>query len=506
MGPARPPANAPSAAPGAAHVEIELKFLVPAAALAALAAELAGRGQPRRVQLIDVYFDTPDLQLARAGLAWRMRREGSRWVQGLKAAGSGALARFEHEVVRPDASPDPQAHAETAPGRRLLALLAQAEAVGPRCQIQQRRLLRRVRTQGAVVDIALDQGRLTAGAQTRPLREIEFELVSGSPLALLGLAERWRRRYGLVLDPRNKAQRGLGLAAGLADPPLRKAQPARYDADAGALDAFGAICDECLDHLGRSVIGLAEGDAGLRAEHVHQARVAIRRLRSALRVFRGWVQAPPAELVDGLRTLFTELGRVRDADVLAGSIAAELRQAGAPPLAWPAAAGAPDPAALVRSEATQRLLLAWIAWRAGLAPADPPQQAQQALKALARRRLRRWQQALAEGCRGFDALDATALHRLRKRVKRQRYALELLAPLLPPKRAARQLQALAAAQQALGEMTDLATAHDRYLARVADDPPAWFAVGWLAARLAEARGKASAELLRLGALEPLPRR
>jgi len=488
-----------------AHVEIELKFLVPAASRAALAAALAERGTARRVALIDAYFDTPDLRLARAGLAWRMRREGARWVQGLKAARGGALERFEHEVVRPDASLDPRAHAETAPGRQLLEMLAQACAEGQdavqRFQIQQRRLLRRVRTRGAVVDIALDEARLVAGGDVRSLREVEFELVSGSTTAMLDLVERWRRRYGLVLDPRNKAERGHALAAGLADPPLRKAALPRYDGDAGALDAFGAVCDECLAQIGRNAIGLIEGEPALRAEHVHQTRVGIRRLRSALRAYRGWVAEPPAELVDGLRALFAELGKARDSDVLAGDIAAELQRAGAPQLAPAAAGGEPDLTALVRGEATQRLLLAWIAWRVGLEPLAGPQQP---LKRLARRRLRRWHRGLVDGCRRFDELEPAALHQLRKHVKRQRYALEFLAPLLPRQRAARHLQVLATAQQALGEINDLVVARDRYQARVADDPAAWFAVGWLSARLGEARGTARAALALLAAVEPLP--
>ncbi|MBW8844114.1 MAG: CHAD domain-containing protein [Burkholderiales bacterium] len=493
----------------AAHAEIEVKFLVPAASRAALAAELAGRGSPRRVWLTAAYLDTPDLRLARAGLAWRMRREGGRWVQALKAARAGALERFEHEVVRPDASPDPSAHADTAPGRELQALLHAAredgQEAGVRFQTQVRRLVRRVRTRGAVVEIALDEGRLQAGPTVLRLREVEFELVSGSPVAMLALVERWRQRFGLVYDPRNKAERGHRLASGEPDPPLRKAAQPRYEADASALQALGAVVDECLAHISRNAIGLAESAQAAPArqsEHVHQLRVGIRRLRSALRAFRDWVAEPPAELVDGLRSLFAALGQVRDRDVLGGGVATELARAGAPPLSLPPAAEAPDPGVLIRAPETQRLLLAWITWRAGL-QARPG--AQDDLKRLARRRLRRWQRDIAQSCRRFDELDEAAVHALRKHVKRQRYALEFFAPLLPRKRAARHLQALAAAQQGLGEINDLVVARQRYQQLVASDPAAWFAVGWLTARLAEARNQVSAELGRLAALAPLGR-
>jgi len=494
------------AAAAAPNAEIELKFLVPAGSRAALAAELAGRGTPRRVTLTATYFDTPDQRLARAGLAWRVRREGGRWVQALKMARGGALERFEHEVVRPTAEPDPAAHADTEPGRQLADLLDEAredgQAVGPVFQTQVRRLARRVRTRGAVVEIALDEGRLTAGDEVQKIREVEFELVSGSPAALLALVERWRQRHGLVYDPRNKAERGFGFAAGTPHPPPRKAKAPRYGKGASPLEAFGAVFDECLAHVSRNAISLAEGDPAQRSEHVHQTRVGIRRLRSALRVFRDWVAEPPAELVDGLRTLFAALGQARDRDVLGGGVAAELQRAGAPPLAVAAEGDAPDMAALVRGDATQRLLLAWITWRATLQPLPEPPQP---LKRLARRRLRGWHKKLVEGCRAFDGLPPAELHALRKHVKRQRYALEFLAPLLPRKRAARHLQALASAQQGLGEINDLVVARERYQALVAADPAAWFAVGWLTARLAEAREQAREGLDDLASVPALPR-
>ncbi|MDP1013842.1 CHAD domain-containing protein, partial [Klebsiella pneumoniae] len=76
----------------------------------------------------------------------------------------------------------------------------------------------------------------------------------------------------------------------------------------------------------------------------------------------------------------------------------------------------------------------------------------------ARQRLRRWHKGLVASCRAFDELDDEALHDLRKRVKRQRYVFECFAPLLPAKPAARHLQALAAAQEQLGEINDLSVA------------------------------------------------
>lgn len=487
----------------AAHVEIELKFLVPAASRAAVAAELARASSLRRLTLNASYLDTEDLALARAGLAWRLRREAGQWVQALKAARPGGLERFEHEVVRPDASPDPEAHADTPAGRELARLLKQAREAGRepgvRFQTQVRRQVRRIRSGGAVIEVALDEGRLLAAHGARRLREIEFELVSGPLPALLALAERWRRRFGLVLDPRNKAERGHALAAERPDPPLRKAATPKLARDASLPDTLGAVFDECLAQITRNAIGLVDGDAEQRAEHVHQLRVGIRRLRSALRACRGWVAEPPAELVDGLRTLFAALGQARDSDVLAGGIAAELALVvGAPALRPSVETAGIDPAALVRGAETQALLLAWLAWRAALEPTGD-----EAPKRLARRLLRRWHAGLVKSYRAFAELDAAALHLLRKRVKRQRYVVELFAPLLPRKDSARHLQALASAQDELGRLNDLAVAREHYRALSEADPKAWFAVGWLTARLDEARERSREELGRFAALTPI---
>jgi triphosphatase len=286
--------------------------------------------------------------------------------------------------------------------------------------------------------------------------------------------------------------------------PLRKAAAPRYARGASATEVFGAVLDECLAHVSRNVVGLAEGDPAQRSEHVHQCRIGIRRLRSALRTFRGWVAGPPAELVQGLRMLLAALGAARDRDVLSSGVAAQLALAGAPPLALPGDGDAADPAALARSGDTQRLLRAWLSWRTSLA--EPPAVARaRKLKHRARRRLRRWHRRLAATAQGFDELDDAALHALRKRVKRQRYAVEFFAPLLPHKAATRHRQALAAAQQSLGRINDLVVARAGYRALVDGEPAAWFAVGWLTARIADAKASARDDLRHLAAQPPLGR-
>ena len=132
--------------------EIELKLQVPAARRDAVARDVAGRTAVSALRLQAAYVDTPDRALASAGLALRVRREGRRWVQTLKGAGSDGITRFEHNVPRPgiaSALPtvDPALHAHTAGGQRLLEVLEAAPDATLACiyrtDIRRRARLRR---------------------------------------------------------------------------------------------------------------------------------------------------------------------------------------------------------------------------------------------------------------------------------------------------------------------------------------------------------------------------
>lgn len=516
------------------QTEIELKFLVPRAARARILAEMSRGATPlERISLAATYLDTDDRRLARVGLAWRLRREGRHWIQTLKGPGANPLERFEHEVMRPDATHDAMQHADTAAGRQLIAILDEARVDGveleARFRTNVRRSVRRIRTRGAVVDIAFDEGRLSAADSTQRILEIEFELNSGSTAALLALAERWRKRFGLIYDPRSKSERGDLLAQGVAYAPLRKAIQPRYSRRASAHEAFGVVVDECLGQITRCAIGVVDGDSNLRVEHVHQLRVGIRRLRSALRGFRAWVKAPPADLVDRLRELFATLGRSRESDVLGSGVAVELAKVGAPPLNLPTDVTAPDPADVIKAGETQKTLLDWIAWRAKLAEeADVEYRAMASVQdptavddshtpstkklrarrdtpgfhRSAERRLRRWHERIVADWKVFDELDEAGLHVLRKQIKRQRYAVEFFASALRTRQAGRYLNALGTIQNRMGELNDLFVARTQYQGLVQSDPAAWFALGWLAARIAEVRALAKRELGVLSKVDP----
>lgn len=484
-------------------MEIELKFQVPPARRAELLKAVA-TASAHRVRLRAVYADTPDRRLAAAGLALRLRQEGRRWVQTLKGPGDGLMQRLEHEVVLPAQrgrpSLDAARHAGTPAGEALAKVLGAegAALLQPLYTTDVTRVLRRVRHAGALVEIACDRGTLqaadgTPGAGERAsIDEVEFELFSGDPAGLVALAARWAERFDLWWDPRTKSERGYRLALKQPVVPALRAAPSRLEPAATTASAYTGMLQATLAHALPNAAEIASGTGG--PEHLHQLRVGLRRLRSVLRLFGAWgADAAAARALEvAWREPFTALGATRDSDVLAQTLQPALAAAGAPAFAWPAAAGAAAPAEIVRGPAFTALLLRTLAH--ALQPGAPqPGPLRDAAAAVLRRA---WKQALRDAP-DFVHAPVDAQHRARKRLKRFRYALELLLPLYRAGPAKRLQRRLARAADALGSLNDLYVAEDLLRPQAEADPAAWFAVGWVVARRETALAAAAEALHRL---------
>jgi len=366
--------------------EQELKLHVPPSARAAVGREVR-QGQAQSMRLRALYFDTPDRELARARVAVRLRQEGRRWVQTLKAPGENAISRIEIDHERPGPVLDLSVYAGTEVEAAIAGLRGE---LGVRYETDVSRVTRRVRTRRGTVEIAWDTGRLKAGGLELPISEIEFELVSGKLAAVFDLARRWQQRHGLVADARSKSERGDRLAqaaqaiarAGADDAAQADAARAREIAafwaprgacpiglkpDMTPVQALDAVSAECLDQIVRNAAVLAEVDtAGVyaagRPEHVHQLRVGMRRLRSAWKLFDGLAPLPPPALREQAREYFGAFGTSRDLDVLREEVLPSLVAAGMPRLDLPAAAPEGDVQALAAGHGFQAWLLALQAW------------------------------------------------------------------------------------------------------------------------------------------------
>jgi len=278
-----------------------------------------------------------------------------------------------------------------------------------------------------------------------------------------------------------------------------KAEPPRFAAehrDGRAIQQ--AVVASCLAQMLPNASEIAAGtDGPADEEQVHQLRIGIRRLRTALRelapldagskVFQAVEWEPP--LVEAFRAL----GELRDREQVVKLAQPRLREAGAPefdPLGDDAKGDSPSAGDVVRAAAFQNVLVSLIGFTA-LAPEEPAAvdsvDADGARRLLRKRLQRLHKQAVRDGKR-FASLDTESQHRVRKRLKRLRYLGEFVAPLFDgdgKDAAERYLKALRPAQDALGEFNDEAVALALYRDAAQRDWRAWFSVGWFTARHAQ---------------------
>jgi CHAD domain-containing protein len=97
-------------------------------------------------------------------------------------------------------------------------------------------------------------------------------------------------------------------------------------------------------------------------------------------------------------------------------------------------------------------------------------------------RLNRWHRGVVADAQSFDLLDDEGRHRLRKHIKRLRYAVEFCTSLFDEAEVQSYLKGLRTLQERLGALNDVAVGIALYSAAAPHDTRALFALGWLAAQ------------------------
>ena len=458
-----------------AALEVELKLAVStedAATLGRLpAVKSAVAARPVIRHMHSVYYDTPDLALKAQGMALRLRREGTRWVQTLKGAGrveGGLHQREEREITLPAPLLDYPALVAWGMGE-VLPDPAQLTRLQPLFTCDFKRTIRHLALgDGARIELCTDRGAIAAGEAIEPLSEIELELKAGSPERLIDFALLLLEPIALRLERRSKAERGYALAEKRTAAPI-KASPPALDASMSVTDAFRTVVFGCVAHLQVNEAGVM---AGADIEYLHQARVALRRLRSAFSVFnRAFPRSAVEDLLTELRWLGGHLGPARDWDVFACSmmprVAATFRDNAAMSAlceranALRAVENRLAGEALADKRYTALLLrLNGMFYRSPWALLDD--QAAAALRAepvaqfTAGVLSHRHRKVMKRG-RKRDELDASGLHRLRIEIKKLRYAAEFFSSLYERRAVRSYTAALAELQDLLGTLNDAAT-------------------------------------------------
>lgn len=246
-----------------------------------------------------------------------------------------------------------------------------------------------------------------------------------------------------------------------------------------------AVLNSCLNQIlpNASEVAAASSDPA----HVHQLRVGIRRLRTALRELAGLTDGFDTAWEPVLVHVFRQLGEHRDHGHLERELQPKLAAAGGPGVNFgESGKQPPDPKAVVRAPVFQDVLLSLIGFVHRSEPQAPIPNvpARDSVKRVLRSQLKKLRsQALKDG-KQFTELGETDQHRVRKRLKRLRYLSEFSAPFFKPRKLNAFIAALKPAQDALGLYNDELMALQALRTLTAEDPRAWFGVGWLAARRA----------------------
>jgi inorganic triphosphatase YgiF len=432
--------------------EVELKLELTPGAADALEAALLFPGDPEIIHQRAIYFDTPDQLLSASGVSLRIRHDGSKRVQTVKVNGGAAAGMFVRSEWEREVENDIPVLDETTPIPLLMN--NRIANIDPLFSVENQRHL----WAGEDIEISLDRGCVIAGERELPFCEVELEQKGADPTALFALARRIDAIVPVRLGVLSKSERGYRLLE--SAPATAKAASMQLDPGMTAGRAFQEIMHACLRQFRLNEPLIVDNRE---AAALHQARVALRRLRSALSINRPMLADQQVWKLNGeLRWLAGALGMARDLDVLAeragdGPLLERLMVERDKAYAEVAVTLASD-----RARAIMLDLAEWIAAGAWLSSVEGQDLRNLPVREFATQILDRFRKKVKAHGRDLEELDDEARHEVRKAAKKLRYAAEFYASLYGSKQGRRRrkrfLSALEALQDQLGALNDLATA------------------------------------------------
>lgn len=436
--------------------EVELKLNIGSANVDKLvAAPVLTSVSSRKQAQTSTYFDTPEQALRTAGLSLRIRTIGKRRIQTLKAesvSAAGMFARAEWEM--PITSNRPVIDEGDCNPLQSLIAAHDLRRLEPIFRIAVTRQTFDIPQDGARIELVIDQGEIVADSQTAPVCEVELELKQGSPASIFALARALDAVAPLQLSALSKSQNGYRMLDANGGLPVRWT-PLPLSGETTTSEGFEAIALACIRQFRLNQSILTQNKC---AEALHQARVALRRLRSTLLIFEVLVtDSRLRHLLAELRWVARELDRARNLDVLLVRVTEANAQIALQIAREHAYATASAALASSRLRTLMLDLVEWItigSWRTERSNrfidhklATFAVVALDACRRDVQRRGRHWKH-----------LDDKGRHRLRIQAKKLRYAVDFFGMLFPNKKAALRhqpfLEALRALQAHLGDMND----------------------------------------------------
>ncbi|ENV92227.1 hypothetical protein F937_01617 [Acinetobacter calcoaceticus ANC 3680] len=464
-------------------VEVELKFQLPESKKKSVQQYLK-KHKAQQIHLQAKYYDTPDRLLAKNGMALRLRKENDLWVQTFKAAGQSHLHRVEEEVFLGKCDQEPDLNLELYQDNKVVtdllntALGKEANKLSLQFETDVQRTYHVFEADNTAIEVCLDDGVVKTATAQSTICEVEFELKQGAVKTLIQFAQQWINRYALWLDVRSKAERGNLLALGQAASPAVHAKALTLNKDITAEQALKKIVENCLGQFLPNMAAIADGIA--EAEHIHQARVSLRRLRSALKHFSSWSNEVNPLWEEQIAELFRQLGDTRDEDAIRTEVLPIIKQHGSPELLLPVSAQPlKELSILFTSSDTIKLLLDLLAFAYS---EENSKSKSGGLKKHIKKSLDKLHHKVISNAEHFSELEVAEQHKIRKTAKQLRYCVEFIASLYSDKKVQQYLKQLQPVQNTLGQYNDLFIAEGIFNKAVENDSSFWFALGWVKAK------------------------
>ena len=396
-----------------------------------------------------VYFDTPEHDLAKAGLTLRVRRSGDSVVQTVKTRSNsvGLFHRDEWEMpvgtMKPDLNGLDREVADRLPTSTRTKL-------DPIASISIDRTDWTIADESHVIEVSLDEGSICAGGETAEVSGVELELKHGPEKALFDLCDQLSKCVSLRLDVRTKPELAEALADGRLDTPAKPERiKVRDDMTVG--EGFTLIGLSCARHFRLNEDLLRKNGV---PEALHQLHVSTRRLQTLLRLFRPVVGGKThRRLLKELRRFGSTLGEARNYDVITELLAKDALDL--PHLERFRRSAYDRVFEVLASKRSAQLMLTFVRWL-HIGKWRRRSSSNAPLSSFFAWRLdKSWARLRDEGGGLADMSDAER-HRLRIRIKHFRYALEFAQGLHRGVKTERKAfrRALESIQEKLGSLND----------------------------------------------------
>jgi triphosphatase len=426
------------------------------------------RKKERNERVAAIYFDTEDFSLEDAGVALRFDN-GARHLQLVEGPNGAAYRFFEHVIwQRPVDGDQPNFEALAYEERPEPLTGKTLESLKQVFKGNAERTLYTVLEAEYEIDLTVADGKVDIGERSSAYAEIEFHLKRGEAAELFSQVWALDEVVPLRLSTQTEDMRGYALLRDKPDKAV-KCATIHLERGMGSDQAFRVIAHSCIQYIALNERAISPNNA----ESLHQMRIGLRRLRTALSLFGRTVNDTQIETVKTeLKWITGILGQARDIDVFLSDVMLPLRKqyheepgllslhrtyAAQRTKAYERVAQATNS---VRYRSLMLELAAWVEagpWANNQNEEARLERAQPVAIFAAAELTRRRRKVKKKGER-LKKLDPDERHGLRIQVKRLRYASEFFMTLFPGKKRKKRvmLANLKDLQEALGDVNDIA--------------------------------------------------